>query len=219
MQSKVRSAKLVHGNNRGARGYRLPVLAAALAAAGLLSLGQARATIIEDSDGHEPTNNDITGATLTSSVSDVFQGCVGSFCLASINPFTRVDDPADYVGYSGLDSGLTYTVSIQEFCGCFPNDFNALVFSVFLNGSSSAAYTKTLGPDVSLFTYQFPDLTAVSSLIVGVTFGAENSNGCCEGYSVALAQARPGTAPEPATAALVAAGLVGAFVARRRKRT
>ena len=215
MPTAVRTTKLVHVNNQEPRRYRLPVLAAALAAAGLLSLGQACATVIEDVDGNEPTNNDITGATLTSSLSNTFQGCVGARCLASINPSTVANDPADYVGYTGLDSGLTYILSVRE----FPGDFNTLNFAVFLNGASVPTYTQTLGAPGSPVPFQFPDLTSISSVIVGVTFGAKNPGGCCEGYTVALAQARPGTAPEPATIALVAAGLAGAFAARRRKRT
>src|SRR5438105_13896932 len=123
MPTAVRRTKLVHVDNQPRR-YRLPILAAALAAAGLLSLGQARATVIEDFDGNEPTNNDLTGATLTSSLSNTFQGCVGARCLASINPSTVANDPADYVGYTGLDSGLTYILSVRE----FPGDFNTLNF-------------------------------------------------------------------------------------------
>src|SRR5439155_23028871 len=128
---------------------------------------------------------------------------------------TVANDPADYVGYTGLDSGLTYILSVQE----FPGEFSTLNFAVFLNGASVPTYTQTLGVPGSLTPFHFPDLTSVSSLVVGVTFGARNLGVCCEGYTVALAQARPGTAPEPATIALVAAGLAGAFVARRRKRT
>src|SRR5260370_24659906 len=82
MPTAVRSTKLVHVNNQEPRRYRLPILAAALTAAGLLSFGQARATVIEDFDGNEPTNNDITSATPTSSVSDTFHGCVDGRCLA-----------------------------------------------------------------------------------------------------------------------------------------
>jgi hypothetical protein len=218
MSTEVRSAKLVHVNHQAPRGYRLPVLVAALAAAGLLSLGPANATIIHDYDGNEP-NDDLANATLTSSISDEFEGCVGISCLASL-PSTVSPDSADYVGYSGLDLGATYKLSLTELgcSGCL-GDTNALDFAVFLNGSSSATYFQTLGPDVGLFTFSFPNLTNISSIVVGVTFGEENPNGCCEGYRVALAQAGPGTAPEPATLALVAAGLAGAFVARRRKRT
>jgi hypothetical protein len=215
MPIAVRRTKLVHVTSQASRRYRLPVLAAALAAAGLLSLGQARATVIDDFDGNEPTNNDITGATLTSSVGNTFFGCVGAGCLASINPTLVANDPADYVGYTGLDSGLTYILSVTE----FPGDFNTLNFAVFLNGGSVPTYTHTLGVPGSVTPFHFPDLTSISSVIVGVTFGAKNPGGCCEGYTVALAQTAPGTAPEPATIALVAAGLAGAFVARRRKRS
>src|SRR5437899_2926669 len=82
---------------------------------------------------------------------------------------------------------------------------NNLDFAVFLNGASVPIYTQTLGAPGSPVPFQFPELTSISSVIVGVTFGAKNPGGCCEGYTVALAQARPGTAPEPATIALVAA--------------
>jgi len=201
---------------------RLPALAAALTTAGLLSLGQVHATIIHDYDGNEPTNDDPSGATTTSAVSDEFQGCVGASCLDTLlpQPASR-NDPADYVGYSGLNSGATYTLSLQEFGG-IPNSINALDFSVFLNPStplpSSPNYFITLGPDVSTFTHDFQNLTGFTSLLVGVTFGASNPGGCCEGYSIRLTQTQgPGPAPEPATVALVAAGLVGALVARRRK--
>src|SRR6266567_5184111 len=173
MPTAVRRTKLVHVNNQEPRRYRLPILAAALTAAGLLSLGQAHATVINDSDGNEPTNNDITGATLTSSLSNTFQGCVGARCLASINPFTVANDPADYVGYTGLDSGLTYILSVRE----FPGEFSTLNFAVFLNGESVPTYTQTLGAPGSPVPFQFPDLTSISSVIVGVTFGAKNPGG------------------------------------------
>src|SRR5258706_16075196 len=86
MNTEVRIAKLERDHSPASRGYRLPVLAAALAAAGLLSLGHANATIIFDYDGHEPTNNDLADATLTSTVGDEFRGCVGSSCTASPGP-------------------------------------------------------------------------------------------------------------------------------------
>lgn len=203
------------------RRRRLPALAAALTTAGLLSLGQASATIIHDYDGNEPTNDDPSGATTTSTLSDEFQGCVGASCLDTLVPQpTARNDPADYVGYSGLNSGATYTLSLQEFG--VPNSINALDFSVFLNPSiplpSPPDYFITLGPNVSTFTHDFQGLTGFTSLMVGVTFGTSNPGGCCEGYSIRLTQTQgPGTAPEPATVALVAAGLAGALVARRRK--
>ena len=115
MPTAVRRTKLVHVDNQPRR-YRLPILAAALAAAGLLSLGQARATVIEDFDSNEPTNNDVTGATLTSSLSNTFQGCVGARCLASINPSTV---PTLYIDCLFCLFFLVLLVSLV-FC-CFPS--------------------------------------------------------------------------------------------------
>src|SRR5689334_17053420 len=59
--------------------WRVSALTAALATAGLLTLGSAHAVPIADTT-HEPTNNTLAGAT-PGNVGDTFTGCVGAFCL------------------------------------------------------------------------------------------------------------------------------------------
>jgi hypothetical protein len=186
-------------------------LTAALATAGLLTLGSAHAVPIADTT-HEPTNNTLAGAT-PGNVGDTFTGCVGAFCLVAAT------DPADFVSFGSLVFGNTYALSLKE-----NGDLNgnSLVdFDLYKNGAATSSQTVTLSVNG---TAQLSGLTGLTSLILGIHLSANNpsgANGCCEGYSAQLTQT--GTAstgvPEPASAALIAAGLVGAFVARRRRRT
>jgi len=219
MRSKSPPIEIGRDGSKAPGRLRFSGLAAALTAAGFFSIGQVGATIIHDYNGNEPTNDDPSGAT-AGNVGDEFEGCVGAGCLDAVTPQpTFRNDPADYVVYPGLNAAFTYTLTIQEIAEVFDSP-NSLDFSVFLNGSASASYVQTLGPAVALFTYTFPDFSLLSSLMVGVTFGSNNPGGCCEGYSVVLTQAGGGgTAPEPATVALLAAGILGALAARRRKRS
>ena len=187
--------------------WRLSALTAALAAAGLITLGSAHAVIIADTT-HEPTNNTLAGAT-PGNVGDTFTGCVGTFCLV---PASDVD----FVGFGSLVFGNTYSLSLKEIGF---SEGNTVDFDLYKNGAATSSQTVTLSNNG---TQQLTGLTGLTSLILGIHISPNSpSTGCCEGYNAQLTQT--GTAstgvPEPASAALIAAGLVGALVARRRRRT
>ena len=211
MQTK--SAIQLSGSNGGSRSraFRVSRLTAALAAAGLLALGSAQATLITDAT-HEPTNDLLSGAT-PGGVGDEFQGCVGFSCNdGAIHSPTSNFDPADFVSFGSLVSGATYTLTLKEFCSTCTDSVD---FDLYNSGSSSIDQFRTLGPGATL---QLPGLTGLTELAVGVHISTRVETGnCCEGYSVKLERTST-SVPEPASVALVTAGLLGAFVARRRKR-
>jgi len=205
MKSAHANTEAVSRMSDGSKLFRLSRLAAALAASSLFGAGSAQAFISDI--GHEPTNNLITGATL-GAVGDEFRGCIGDSCFDGT---TSVNDPEDFVKFGSLTSGATYTLSLAEICG--GSCGNSVAFDLYDNGLTTIAQTETLGPGATL---PVPGLTGLTSLVVGVHIGV--GSGCCEGYSVKL-QSASTTVPEPASLALVSVGIVGAFVARRRKRT
>jgi hypothetical protein len=189
--------------------FRINALAAALAAAGVLALGSAQATVIFDTT-HEPTNDTLAGATL-GAVGDTFTGCVGRAC-DSVHP-TGVD-PADFVNFGGLIPGDTYQASLS-IGGGFAN---TVVFDLHDNGHVAIDLTRMLSSAQN--SVSVPGLTGLSSLVIGISIiPGPNFGGCCEGYTVSLQQTGGSAVPEPATVVLVAAGLISAFVGRRRKRS
>jgi hypothetical protein len=195
--------------------FRLSRLALALAACSLLGAGVARGAIINDSPAHEPpnpNNNTLATATLSSSLSDEFQGCVGPGCN-----ITAASEDVDFVGFSPLVFGATYKLTVARIDvpadGAFTGQLT--VFDLYRNLVLSDTHTLSNG------SFDFAGLTGVTDLRVGIHRPGGLVDGCCEGYSVKLAlTAGPSSSvPEPASAALIAAGLLGAFAARRRKRS
>lgn len=119
---------------------------------------------------------------------------------------------SDTYKYSGLTAGDAYDLRVEDFFDGFDGD---TLFEVFSDsGLANLVGSITLG-DISDPTLVHHFTGSLPTSFLGVVVSAVQ---CCEGYSVRL-DVRPQAVPEPASAALLAIGLVGAFVARRRKRS
>ena len=188
------------------RRFRASRLAAALAAAGLLAAGSINAALILDSNGtNEPDNNTSGGAT-TGGVGDQFVGCVGPVigdlfsCPSVLSP-----DDIDFVKFINLILGATYALTISSGHGLVAFD---------IVGDPSGAFDQTITPPSIGST--LGGLTGLTSLELGISASGANSG---EGYSATLVKTADPSVPEPASIALLAAGLAAAFVVRRRKRS
>jgi len=119
----------------------------------------------------------------------------------------------DEYDFSGLTPGSSYDFFVMDNGG---GDGGLLV-----DLYHDAVTPGDLIDSADLVSQQSHDFTGLvppsGLLILTLQTGPTCSGATCEGYGFHLT-ARTGNAPEPATLALVGAGLVGAFVTRRRKR-
>lgn len=165
----------------------------------------ADAAIIFENEGITP-NNTFSGQSL--SVNDEFRG--------SNNGTT---DPIDFLNYSGLPVGGSFDFKIQRtFCGIDLACAFPMQAGLFTDQT-------TMGDFVTLDVFGLAgekDLTglvpAVGQLTLGVTLLTGGAPAAFEGYSVILTVTPPNFVSQPATIALLLAGLTGLQVLRRRKR-
>jgi hypothetical protein len=204
----TKNAKRLAKVDSRARGFpfRASRLALALAASGLLAAGSVNATLMSDSDGtNEPDNNTSAGAT-SGTAGDQFIGCVG-FGGPGYNNCSQSQsaNDIDFVKFINLLSGATYALTLSSGLGNV--DFD-------LFGGPSVAFDQTINaPSIGT---TLTGLTGLTSLELKAYAVAGNTG---EGYSASLTKTADASVPEPASAALLAAGLAAAFVSRRRKRS
>jgi hypothetical protein len=124
-------------------------------------------------------------------------------------------DPIDFLHYTGLPAGGTFDFTVQrEACCPPPPNLVLLDAALYSNG------TTTINPPAPIDLAQ-GETKHLQGQIPGsgqLTLGLKMlSSTDFEGYSVALAVTPPSRVTQPATIALLLAGLTGLQLLRRRK--
>jgi len=170
-------------------------LIAAMVSAAWAVAGSSAALAVPET---EPNNTFPGQASLVGTTYDGFLCSVVGTCASP--------DDIDFYHYSGLTSGDAFDLTGTEF------GFGA----TFTFGLYSDA--TTVLDSVSVGNGGLPGhLTGLVPASGELTFGVTSGAIGIEGYTVVLDATH--RAPEPASVALLAAGLAGAFIARRRKRS
>jgi hypothetical protein len=122
-------------------------------------------------------------------------------------------DPIDFLHYTGLPAGGTFDFTVQRDACCSPNP-------VLLDAALYSDGTTTINPPAPIDLAQ-GDTKHLLGQVPGsgqLTLGVKmQSSSNFEGYSVALAVTPPSRVTQPATIALLLAGLTGLQLLRRRK--
>jgi len=199
MTSTLRHAQTASGASDRSHLLRFSKLAAALAASSLFATGLAHALPSEsEPNDSAPGNAGVIG--------DPFEGSVR-------NAPDALYDPVDFVTFQPLSPGATYTLSLDSLY------FASIIFELFGDLATTSFDTVTVG---GLSHANYSPISGIGALTVRIStnscpLGGPSECGS-EGYRVQLNKTADGSAPEPASAVLLAAGLAAAFVARRRKR-
>jgi len=124
-------------------------------------------------------------------------------------------DQTDEYDFSGLNTGDGYSLLVTDTDG---GTEGALILNLYHDSTNPA--NRISGPIDICCSGAMHDFTGfLPSSVLILTVGLGTNEPCCEGYTLRLHTTPTiNGAPEPATLALIGAGLAGALVARRRKR-
>jgi hypothetical protein len=123
-------------------------------------------------------------------------------------------DPIDFSKYTGLPVGGTFDFTVHHDACCSIQSF-------LLDAALYSDQTTTVSPPVPIDLAQGDtkhlqgQVPGSGQLVLGIKL---LSSGFFEGYTVSLAVTPPSRVTQPATIALLLAGLTGLQVLRRRKR-
>jgi hypothetical protein len=123
-------------------------------------------------------------------------------------------DPIDFLHYTGLPVGNSFDVQVHRDTCCHFQ-------TILLDAAIYSGQSTTVNPP-SPIDLDYDETKHLTGLVPGtgeLTVGVKLlSAGAFEGYQVALTVAPPAGVPQPATLALLAAGLTGLLVLRRKMR-
>jgi len=126
-------------------------------------------------------------------------------------------DPIDFLRYTGLPAGGSFNFTVHRDACCSSNPF-------LLDAALYSDQTTTVNPPVPIDLLQDETkhlqglVPGSGQLVLGVKLLSSGPNPFFEGYTVSLAVTPPSRVTQPATIALLLAGLTGLQVLRRRKR-
>jgi len=162
----------------------------------------ADAGLITENEGVTP-NNTFPGQSIA--VGDTFAGTNNG-----------ATDPIDFLRYTGLQAGGTFDFTVQRNTCCAENTFllDAALYSDQTTTINPPAPIDLLPGDTKHLQGQVP---GSGQLVLGVKLLSSGTNPFFEAYTVSLAVTPPRRVTQPATIALLLAGLTGLQVLRRRK--
>jgi hypothetical protein len=142
---------------------------------------------------------------------DIFNG----FNNGNSDPNQGVVDPIDFLNYTGLPVGGSFDFQVERL-SCNPPVGSQICLQVL----QAALYTDQTNFSNAI-TFDAPSTKHIAGPILGsqLTLGVKTlSAGSFESYRVTLSVTPPSRVSQPATIALLLAGLTGLQVLRRRKR-
>ena len=125
-------------------------------------------------------------------------------------------DPIDFLRYTGLPAGGTFDFTVQHEACCNVQSF-------LLDAALYSDQTTMINPPVPIDLAQGDtkhlqgQVPGSGQLVLGIKLLSSGTNPFFEGYTVSLAVTPPSRVPQPATIALLLAGLTGLQLLRRRK--
>lgn len=162
-------------------------------------------------------NNDtFPGQSVTFGVGDFLAGDTNGRARAVLDPS---GDPIDFFTFSGLAAGGAFDFQVLRLDSCHIPQSDACDTVL-----QAGIYTSQNGIGSSITipkngTSNAQDLTGIVPGSGQLTLGIKDlSTNSFEGYQVRLSVTSPSRVPQPATIALLLAGLAGVQVLRRRKR-
>jgi hypothetical protein len=161
-------------------------------------------------------NNDtFPGQSVTLGVADSLAGDTNGRARTIADPF---GDPIDFFTFSGLAAGGAFDFQVLRSTPCFlPQNLCATVLQAGIYTSQNGIGSSITIPKTGAGNAQ--DLTGIVPGSGQLTLGIKDlSSDSFEGYQVRLSVSSPSRVPQPATIALLLAGLAGMQVLRRRKR-